>query len=405
MFEGANMQTTFLKDFVTPVDPTNPYSFMNYLVKKGWFYQFLNTNRRTITRREFELYAEWISVEMVRKEKLIFNEEVVSVDFNEIENLFYVKSVTGKIFKCVNICLGTGVSAKSNSNLQLMHQKYPDQVMGPFDQEFLNLNVDDKNVTIVGGGQTGLEIFEHLLQPNCRWGQAKNVKLISRRPNLEPLDESPFTNEYFHPHYSKIFAQWNQSTREETLLRQKLISDGNTPSFLEKLYQDLYLKSITPQKSWGPQTNIYLGQELREVSFEFDQLNLATIHQKSQQKITHKTDILIYCLGIEVKIPKLMDQLKDRLELNGASSFHLGSNYEFLWKEEFNESSHEKDRGKIYGVNFGRNSHGIADPQTSLMSHRSGVILQDILNVKCRCRDEKIIFYQPETLQGPLVHF
>lgn len=37
MFSDADMQTSFLKDLVTPVDPTSPYSFLNYLVEHGLF--------------------------------------------------------------------------------------------------------------------------------------------------------------------------------------------------------------------------------------------------------------------------------------------------------------------------------------------------------------------------------
>ena len=56
MFGDATMQTSYLKDLVTPVDPTNPYSFLNYLVHNGLLYHFINTDRKAITRFEFEDY-------------------------------------------------------------------------------------------------------------------------------------------------------------------------------------------------------------------------------------------------------------------------------------------------------------------------------------------------------------
>ncbi len=39
----CHMQTVFLKDLVSAVAPTNPYSFVNYLVKHKKFYRFLRT--------------------------------------------------------------------------------------------------------------------------------------------------------------------------------------------------------------------------------------------------------------------------------------------------------------------------------------------------------------------------
>jgi len=42
LLPGARMQTSFLKDLVTPVDPTSPYSFLAYLVQKKRLYRFLS---------------------------------------------------------------------------------------------------------------------------------------------------------------------------------------------------------------------------------------------------------------------------------------------------------------------------------------------------------------------------
>ena len=49
----------------------------------------------------------------------------------------------------------------------------------------------------MGGGQTGSEIYLNALSDH--WGRPKDVKFVSRRSNLFPLDESPFVNEYFLP--------------------------------------------------------------------------------------------------------------------------------------------------------------------------------------------------------------
>ncbi|MEI7352146.1 SidA/IucD/PvdA family monooxygenase, partial [Pectobacterium parmentieri] len=46
----CHMQTMFLKDLVSAVAPTSPYSFVNYLVKRKKFYRFLTTELRTVSR-------------------------------------------------------------------------------------------------------------------------------------------------------------------------------------------------------------------------------------------------------------------------------------------------------------------------------------------------------------------
>ncbi len=45
MFKDSIMQTNYLMDLVTPVDPTSPYSFLNYLSERNLFYHFFNTER------------------------------------------------------------------------------------------------------------------------------------------------------------------------------------------------------------------------------------------------------------------------------------------------------------------------------------------------------------------------
>src|SRR5262245_42938356 len=59
MLPDTQMQTSFLKDLVTPVDPTNPFSFLAYLVEKGRFYRFINAEFTRVRRVEFADYMRW----------------------------------------------------------------------------------------------------------------------------------------------------------------------------------------------------------------------------------------------------------------------------------------------------------------------------------------------------------
>ena len=80
MFGDSTMQTSYLKDLVTPVDPTNPYSFLNYLKESGLFYSFLNTQRNSITRLEYQQYGQWVSQSL--GEFIDFETDVYAVDFD-----------------------------------------------------------------------------------------------------------------------------------------------------------------------------------------------------------------------------------------------------------------------------------------------------------------------------------
>src|SRR5689334_21527525 len=61
MVPDAEMQVHFLKDLVTPVDPTNPHSFLAFQVEQKRLYRLLVTGRSKVPRREFEQYCRWVS--------------------------------------------------------------------------------------------------------------------------------------------------------------------------------------------------------------------------------------------------------------------------------------------------------------------------------------------------------
>src|SRR5690349_11846686 len=60
LFPEATIQVSFLKDLVTLADPTNRYSFLNFLFQKGRLYRFLNVNFGRVSRVEFNQYLRWV---------------------------------------------------------------------------------------------------------------------------------------------------------------------------------------------------------------------------------------------------------------------------------------------------------------------------------------------------------
>src|SRR6185437_11187135 len=96
-------------------------------------------------------------------------------------------------------------------------------------------------VGVVGGGQSGAEAFLDLLSRADR-GLPRRVVWISRRPNYLPLDDSPFTNDYFSPSYSDYFASLDAATRHSLNARHILTSDGISEATLRQIYQRIYTR-------------------------------------------------------------------------------------------------------------------------------------------------------------------
>ena len=82
----CHMQTVFLKDLVSAVAPTNPYSFVNYLVKHKKFYRFLTSRLRTVSREEFSDYLRWAAEDM---NNLYFSHTVENIDFDKVDCFWF----------------------------------------------------------------------------------------------------------------------------------------------------------------------------------------------------------------------------------------------------------------------------------------------------------------------------
>lgn len=93
------MQTSFLKDLVSAVEPTNRHSFLNYLVQRKKFYRFLTTEQRTVSREEFADYLCWAADNLT---SLAFSQQVQQVSFDEQNGLFEVVTQRDRFWRATS---------------------------------------------------------------------------------------------------------------------------------------------------------------------------------------------------------------------------------------------------------------------------------------------------------------
>ncbi|WP_413574999.1 lysine N(6)-hydroxylase/L-ornithine N(5)-oxygenase family protein [Bdellovibrio sp. HCB290] len=359
MFSDSEMQTSFLKDLVMGADPTNPYSFMNYLVSNGLYYSFMNTNRSVVTRREFEMYCQWVSEKL--KHRLNFASKIDEVSFKDGQ--FVVRS-GDTIAKADNICIGTGLTpnvpdfAKDFIGPKVFHAK---------SQYLKTLDVTGKNVVVIGGGQTGIEIFRNCFKG--KWGRALSTRMISSRANLEPLDNSPFVNEYFTPNYVEEFFGLDQAQKDPIVRHQKMASDGNTPEYLEALYNDIYqLRHVHRDEALIEILPSRCMDRIEEAGNGYKLTVSSTFSNKTE---VLNADIVILSTGFRTRIPQIIEPIQNMIEFDENGRFQLQKNFAVKWKGP--------EQNKVYAMNFSRHGHGISEPQTSLMAWRSATILNDLL--------------------------
>lgn len=358
MLEDAYMQTSWLKDLVTPVAPTNPHSFLNYLVHTGRFFAFVNTNRSTIKRKEFEAYCQWVAK---RLPQLRFDSQVTKIEAQK--DCFVLHTNQGS-FAGRNLVIGTGLQV----NIPEQCKRYlGSSCFFAKSKALSTLNLTGKRLLIIGGGQTGTEIA--LNAARGRWGQASQIKVISRRANLEPLDETPFTNDYFTPKYVRDFQSLDAQTRERVVGQQKLSSDGITPTYLEELYRELYDQCYLQENQNFLQ--IFPHRHLLEIEPHDRTYVAQVVNHFTKQTELFEADVVILATGFKQALPEAIEGLHELVDKDHQGRPLIDLNFQVQTKQTTNAG--------LFAMNLARHTIGISEPQVSLMAWRSAQILNRIL--------------------------
>lgn len=365
LLPNAALQTSYLKDLVTGVEPTSRFSFLAYLVAKKRFYAFLNSDRAAISRQEYADYLRWVSQQLPQ---VHFDHAVQAVTL--AEHGFDIH-FADRVVASRHLCLGTGkVPYLPNAVRHLHDRKRCFHAIG-FANEARQFA--GKRVAIIGGGQSGAEIFLHLLQGSS--GLPSEISWLSRRSNFLPLDETPFTNEWFAPRYTDSFFPLATQQKRQIVEQQKLASDGISPSTLQTIYQAMYEQHVSGQAQ--PRVQLLPNRSLQTVQDGAPYLLTAENgHDGAQEQ--HVADIIILATGFSNQLPACLTPLLSHLQLDAQQQLQLDRHYRVALSAEAQTSAHGERR--IYAVNHGRYSHGIAEPQMSLMCWRSATIINDLLD-------------------------
>lgn len=357
LFPEATIQVSFLKDLVTLVDPTNPYSFLAFLSSTKRLYSFITANFPRLTRVEFNQYFQWVCASLPN---LRFASPVDGIFY---DGRSFVLDLGTEMVRAWNLILGSGLTpvipdcARPHLGPSVFHASL-----------YLKKNIKaaGKQIAIIGGGQTGAEIFYHLLRDSEN--TPRQIYWISRRPNFLPLDETPFTNELFTPNYSNFFFNLPVEEKPSVLAQQKLASDGIAPGLLEMIYRRLYeIEFLNGHKH---KINLCPSRELIDLSPSVDGRWALLLGDNCLGRFeTIDADIVVMCTGAEYKAPKYLDPLMDRIPLDGGR---------FMFRDDFSIEWDGPSSQRIYAQNAALHARGVADPNLGLMAWRSAKIVNSL---------------------------
>ncbi|ENZ1639200.1 lysine N(6)-hydroxylase/L-ornithine N(5)-oxygenase family protein [Acinetobacter baumannii] len=361
MPEGSTLQIPFIADLVSFADPKNNYSFLNYLKLHNRLYQFFIRESFFILRAEYNLYCKWAAEQL---ENVHFKSFVERIDYDESRQLYTVrvKQPQGEM-KVVtkNLVLGTGTTPITPK----FCQGYPEQIQSSAD--YLRHKKDyltKKSITIVGGGQSGAEIYYDLLSEIDQHGYQLNW--LTKAPHFFSMDLGKLTLEYTSPDYTSHFYSLDEDKRDQVIGSQNALYKGIELSFVNRIYDLLYQKSLHQPIP----TRMMPNCALDAVEQQSNHLNLTFKNSDINKRFKLESEVLILALGYEYKIPECLTPIRTLINWDSKGRIALNWNYSI------------NDDNTIFAQNIGIYSHGFTVPDLGMGCYRNAIIINTILVVK-----------------------
>ena len=357
LFEFSRINVGYHKDLVSLVDPTNPYSFMNYLIQHNKQYEFFNASFDRVLRLEFENYYRWVANSL---RNIFFSQPVINLNYKATSDCFII-TTSQAVYKSKRVVLGTGIRPKFpawfNSDLQ------GERVFHSYDYLAKKRSFRNQKVMIVGGGQSAGEVLAMMLESEDQlpekiyWVTSKGYPVV--------LDENPFANEIYTPAFSRFFYTLDARKRLQLNQALKDTSDGIHSALLERIYQRLFYLSATKR----------LPLELFFLPLS-ELCGLSTIHSTSAgpcyqaklkgciEKTVDHLDSVVFCTGHEYCAPTLLTDL----QYYYGDTLHINRDFSI-------QSVLPNSDSKLFLNNGAKAFYGPADPNLSLLAWRSAVII------------------------------
>jgi lysine N6-hydroxylase len=353
MHDGVRMQTSWLKDLVSMVDPTHHLSFMNYLITEGRLFALMNAQFDFIPRAEYERYLTWAAS---RIRDVHYGVHVERVAFHP-EHGFTLHAPDAPVATSRHLVVGVGTRSAMPAGLAGL----------PGDRRILADHLGarlagiaatpDAPVAVVGGGQTGLECVLALLRAGCT-----DVQWFGRHQWFETIDDSPVANDFYRPAHQQFLQQLALPTRRRLVDEQRPTADALTPGGLRTLYQANYDGMLRLGRF--PVT-LRPGRDVTGGHTEGDDVLLDVTAISGPE--TYRARKVVVATGRQhVPLP-FDDELWKLVETDDAGEPVIEGDYSVRWKAP---SEH-----RIFVLNRSRYTHGIPDANLTLLSVRSAIVL------------------------------
>ncbi|KMJ60094.1 ornithine monooxygenase [Bacillus sp. LL01] len=377
LIEQSDLQVPFIADLVTFADPTSKYSFLNYVHKQNRLFQFFFYRRFDIPRREYNLYAKWVS-EKLRNCR--FQSEVVAVSYDGDTYEVKVKqTATKEVFTYLakHLVVGTGsVPFIPDSIEKSEHVVHTSEYLR--DAKTIK---DSTSVIVVGSGQSAAEVFYELLEDQKH--NQYSLTWYTRSAIFSQLESAKLGQEVFSPDYVHYFHGLSYEKRKEALERLDSVRNGVDKETLIKIYDLLYNRSVEGRDR---KITIQPLTEVNSIKEENGSLIVSCKQWEKEEEFKVHADKVVLATGYKPHIPQWIWDKKDEIVWESEKEFKVDEKFRLVWKEE--------KKNHLYISTNLEHSHGTAATNLSLAVMRNQTIINDLAGREVYPIQKDTIFQQ-----------
>ncbi|MFG3056045.1 lysine N(6)-hydroxylase/L-ornithine N(5)-oxygenase family protein [Kitasatospora sp. NPDC048239] len=367
LVDGARMQVPFLADLVSLADPTNPWSFLNYLREQDRLFPFYFAERFQLARREYDHYCRWAAERLANCR---FATEVTALHWDGTlyrAELRDTASGRGRTVYARNLVLGVGTRpvrpeafAALDGHPRAFHSAdYLDR------REALDGAGD---ITVIGSGQSGAEVFLDLLRR--RAGDGARLRWLTRTRALAPMEYSKLGLEHFTPDYTRYFHGLPAGVRDTLVEAQWQLHKAASAETLAEIHDHLYERTIGLPIDTVP-VEITPGTAVTEARpGPCGGLELRCRHTDSGAEHVLRTDAVVLATGYRAARPAALEPLAHLIDWDEAGRYRVDLEHRVATLPELT--------GGLYVQNAELHTHGVGTPDLGLGAHRAAVILNAV---------------------------
>ncbi|WP_435152407.1 lysine N(6)-hydroxylase/L-ornithine N(5)-oxygenase family protein, partial [Haladaptatus sp. DFWS20] len=326
LIEDATLEVPFMADLVTLADPTNEYSYLNYLRQHDRLYEFYFYETFQVPRREYDEYCRWAAEEL---DSARFSRRVTNVTYDESAGEFHVTARNPEDgnagetveYRARDIVVGVG-------SVPFV----PESLRGPSEEDvfhsasYLNRRercLDTESVTVVGSGQSAAEIFLDLLrhQPEAEF----RLDWLTRSDGFFPMEYSKLGLQHFTPEYTQYFHDLSQETKDDLLPEQGLLYKGIDENTSEEIYDLLYERSVGGD---DPNVGMLAMTEVEDIEQVGDSYRLTCEQWQEGERFAHDSEVVILGTGYHRPTPPFLAGIEERIDRDAKGRLRVESDFE-----------------------------------------------------------------------------